>query len=97
LCAQLAAKCVRIDVVDEGAFAVDLDHGEPVPVPRLELGVASDVDLLELERNLRAYLFDDVPRPLAQVAAARVVQRDARYGYIPRVVVASATRRTERP
>jgi hypothetical protein len=80
LCAQLAAKCVRIDVVDERPLAVDLDHREPFPVPRLELGVASDVDLLELERKPRAHLFDDPTGPLAQVAAGGVVQRDARYG-----------------
>jgi hypothetical protein len=81
LCGHLAPKSRRVDVVDKGALAVDLDHGQPCPVPRLELGIAPDVDLLQLERELRARLLDDCPRSLAEVAALRVVERDpGRYG-----------------
>jgi hypothetical protein len=39
-----------------------------------------------------------LPRPLAEVAAGRVVENDLRrYGYRPLVVVASATRMTASP
>jgi hypothetical protein len=97
LCANFAAKCVRIDVIDEGSLPVDLDDGKPLPVPLLEVPIAADVHLLELERDLGASFLQHTPCPLAEVAAGGVVERDARYGYMPRVVVASATRRTARP
>jgi hypothetical protein len=63
-------------VVDESALAVDLHDGEPLPVPRLELGIAFDVDLDELERNVLPDLRDDPPRPLAQTAGNGVVDDD---------------------
>jgi hypothetical protein len=52
LCGHFAAKGIRVDVVDEGPLAVDLQHREPFPVTRLQPGVAVDLDLLELERDL---------------------------------------------
>ena len=97
MCADFAAKCVDIDVVDKGSLPVDLDDGKELPVLPLELRIAADVHLLELERGLGTDLLDHTSRPLAEVAAGGVVERDARYGYMPRVVVASATRCTARP
>jgi hypothetical protein len=64
-------------VVDEGPLAVDLDHREPFPVLRLEVGIAADVDLLQLERHLGADVLDYAPRALAEVAPGRVVQDDS--------------------
>jgi hypothetical protein len=69
-----------MDVVCERAFAVDLDDRKPLPVARLELGVAADVDLDELERPLGPHVVEHHPCPLAEVAARRGVERDARYG-----------------
>jgi hypothetical protein len=77
---QLAAEAVRVDVVHERALSVDLDHRQPLAVARLELGVAGDVHLGELEPELVAQRPDRLLRPLAQVAARRVIERDARYG-----------------
>jgi hypothetical protein len=81
LCLHFATKRTSVDVVDEGALALDLDHGQPLAVARLELGIAGDVDLLELERAVLARGRDDRARPLAQVAAPRVVERDLQLGY----------------
>jgi hypothetical protein len=47
---------------------------------RLELGIAVDRDLLELEAELVAQLGELCARPLAERAARRVVERDSRYG-----------------
>ena len=80
MCLHFATKRTRIDVVDEGARALDLDHGQPLAVARLELGVARDVDLLELERHLLAHGRDDPAGPLAEVTASGVVKGDAGYG-----------------
>ena len=81
LCAHFAAKCIWIDVVDEGALAVDLHDGQPLPVPRFELGVAPDVDLQELERHVGADALENASGALAEVAALRPVEDDPRaYG-----------------
>ena len=81
-------------MVDERALAVDLDDREPFAIAPLEPGVAADVDLLELELDVLSHVRDGRPRALAEMAARRVVEPDGvrRYGYRPRVVVASATR-----
>jgi hypothetical protein len=79
LCAYLAAKSGWIDVVDEGPLAVDLHHREPLPVAGLEAGIAVDLDLLEVERNLLPNLGDDLPRALAEMAALCVVEDDLRF------------------
>jgi hypothetical protein len=68
------------DVVDERLLAVDLDDRQPLAVPRLELQVAGDVDLLELERELRAQRFELAAGPLAEVAALGGVEPDPGYG-----------------
>jgi hypothetical protein len=75
-----AAEAVRVDVVHERALPVDLDHRQPLAVARLEPGVARDVDLGDLEAELVLERADCRARPLAEVAALRVVQRDPRYG-----------------
>ena len=84
-------------VVREDPLAVDLDHGQPLAVAGLELGIAGDVDLLELEVLLAAQLGQLRSRALAEMAVGGVVEGDPDYGYRPRVVVASATRWTASP
>jgi hypothetical protein len=87
-----------IDEVRERLLAVDLDDGQERAVPRLELGVARDVDELEIEAELVARLRHDLERAGAEAAVGSVVDPDAlRYGYKPRVMVASATRCTAMP
>jgi hypothetical protein len=49
LCIDLAQKRGGVQVENEGPLAVDLDNGEPLAVPRLQLRIASDVDRAELE------------------------------------------------
>jgi hypothetical protein len=68
-------------VVDERAPAVDLDHRQPFAVDLLELGIAADVDLRQLEGEVAVSVRDDPARPVAEVAALRVVEADVRrYG-----------------
>jgi hypothetical protein len=76
LCGQTAAERVRVDVVGEDPLAVDLDDREPLAVAGLELRVAGDVDLLEREAELGAELLELLARPVAEVAALCVVERD---------------------
>jgi hypothetical protein len=76
LCTYFAPEGAGVDEVDESALPVDLDHGQPLSVLRLELVVAADVDLLELEGQLGPDLLDDAAGLLAEVAALRVVQSD---------------------
>jgi hypothetical protein len=67
-------------------------------VTRLQVGIAGDVDLRQLEVGIRGDRGERLPRPLTEVAAGRVVENDLRrYGYRPLVVVASATRMTASP
>jgi hypothetical protein len=89
---QLAPECGLVDVVDEGPLAVELDHRQPFAVARLELRIPADVDLLQSEPELGLQPLELRPRALAQVTSLRVEERDARYGYRPRITVASATR-----
>jgi len=69
-----------MDVVDEAPPAVDLDNGDPLPVRRLELGLAVDRDLPQLEAELVARCGDDAPRRRAKVAARRGEEDDLGYG-----------------
>ena len=69
-----------MNVVGEHPPAVQLHHRQPLAVARLELGVAADVHLLELERVLGSNLVEHRPRPLAEVAPGGGEQRDPRYG-----------------
>jgi hypothetical protein len=54
-----------MDVVNEDALTVDLDHGKPLAVFGLERGVARDVDLHQLERNVGPRLVEDGAGPFA--------------------------------
>ena len=65
-----------MDVVGEDPLAVDLDDGQPLAVTGLELGVARDVHLLEREAELGAELLELLARPVAEVAALCVIERD---------------------
>src|SRR5205814_9877704 len=76
LCEQFADKRRLVEVVDERPLAVDLDHGQPLPVALLELGDAADVHLFQLEVVLAAHLCERRPRALAEVAVVRVVDGD---------------------
>jgi hypothetical protein len=69
-----------VHVVDETAPAVDLDHRDPLAVGGLELVVAVDRDLPQLEAELVARRRDDAPGRLAEVAARRGEEDDLRYG-----------------
>ena len=80
MCGELAPERVRLDVVGESANAVDLDDRDRVPVPGLELLVAPDVDLTEVEVELGAQLGELRTRPLAEMATLRVEDPDRRYG-----------------
>jgi hypothetical protein len=71
---DLAAQCLGLHEVDERLLAVDLDYGNQLAVSLLELGIAADVDLLELEAELVAKLGDRRPRALAEVAVRGVVE-----------------------
>lgn len=70
----------RLHEVRECVLAVDLDDRQALPVARLELGVASDVDELELEAELGLCVAHDLERALAEPAVGRVVEDDVRYG-----------------
>jgi hypothetical protein len=89
---QPAAQRVGVHEVREDELAVDLDRREQLAVARLELGPSANVDELELEAELVAQLRNDLERRRAEAAVGSVIDGDARYGYSPRVVVASATR-----
>ena len=76
MCRHFSYKGGRVDEVDEGPLAVDLDHREPLPVLRLEVRVAADIDLVE---RLAAGC-QDVPGLLAERAVGGVIEDDSRYG-----------------
>ena len=69
-----------MDVVDETPPAFDLDHRNPLPVRRLELGIAVDRDLPQLEAELLLRGAHDPARRRAEVAAGRGVEDDLGYG-----------------
>ena len=69
-----------MDVVDETPPAVDLDDGDPLAVRRLELVVAVDRNLPQLEAELVARRGDHAKRRLAEVAAGGGVEDNLRYG-----------------
>jgi hypothetical protein len=74
---ETANEGVRMDVVGEDALALDLHDGQPLAVAGLELGVAADVDLLELERMPGTHGLEHLASPLAEVTAGRGEERDA--------------------
>jgi hypothetical protein len=69
-----------VHVVDETSPPVDLDDRDPLAVGGLELGVAVDRDLPQLEAELVARSRDDAPRRLAEVAARGGEEDDFGYG-----------------
>ena len=71
-----SAQRIDLDVVGETPPAVDLHHREPFPVLGLEGLVPADIDLAEREAELGLERPDLVERPLAEVAALRVVDDD---------------------
>ena len=64
---QLPEESGLVDVVDEGSFAVDFEDRQPFAVPRLEPGVAGDVDDLVLHAQPPELLLGAV----AEAAALR--------------------------
>src|SRR6187397_3623468 len=74
--AEPVAQRVGIDEVRERLLAVDLDDRQEGAVPRLELGVARDVDELEVEAELVACLRHDLERAGAEAAVGGVVDGD---------------------
>jgi len=69
-----------VHVVDEAPRPIDLHDRDPVPVRRLELGVAVDRHLPQLEAELVARRGDDPAGRLAEVAARRGEEDDVGYG-----------------
>jgi hypothetical protein len=69
-----APHCIRWHKVDERLLAVDLDDREQLAVPSLELGVAVDQDLLELEAEVVPERRNGLTRALTQVTARCPVQ-----------------------
>jgi hypothetical protein len=59
-------------VVDKGSLAVDLHDGQPLAVAGLELRMAGDVHLCEIELDLLRERGNRLLRTLAEVAAGRV-------------------------
>ena len=70
----------RVDVVGEPAPSVDLDDRDPLPILGLELGVAVDRNLPQLEAEFVMRSTDNAACRLAQVAAGRGVEDDIGYG-----------------
>jgi len=73
---QPSPEGICIDEVDEGPLAVDFNDWEPLPVSRLELRVAANVDFVE---GLAARC-QDASSLVAERTARRVVEDDPRYG-----------------
>jgi len=81
LCSNFTPERGSVDEVDEGALPADLDHRQPLTVASLQLGIAGDVHLFEVEAQLRPRLLERRAGPLAEVAARRMVENDLdRYG-----------------
>jgi len=76
LCGKCTPEGVRRDEVRVRRPVLDLDHRQQLSIAALELWVARDVDLDELEGQLAAHDQQDLPSPVAEVAAGRVVERD---------------------
>ena len=67
-------------MVDEAPPAVDLHHRDPLAVRGLELRIAVDRDLAQLEAELVVCRGDDAPSRCAEVAARRGEENDVAYG-----------------
>ena len=77
---QATHQRLTVDVVGEEPLAVELHDRQPFAVERLQVRIATDVDLDQVERVPRAHIAENSPRPLAEVAAGGGVERDLRYG-----------------
>jgi len=73
---ELPAQRVGRDEVHERLGSVDLDDRDQLAIARLELGIAVDRDLLQLESQLLARSENGLAGTLAQVAASSPVQPD---------------------
>jgi hypothetical protein len=71
---------VGVHVVDEAAAPVDLHDRDPLAVLRLELGIAVDPNLAQLEAELVVRSGDDALGRLAEMAARRGEEDDLGYG-----------------
>ena len=67
-------------VVDETAPPVDLHDRDPFAVLSLQLGIAVDHDLPQIEAELVVRSGDDALRRLAEVATGRGEENDFGYG-----------------
>jgi len=67
-------------VVREAPPPVDLHDRDPLAIRSLEVGIAVDWDLAQLEAELVARRGDDAPGRLAEVAARRGEEDDLGYG-----------------
>ena len=76
----MQAQRFGVHEVGEGALAVDVDDGQPLSVASLELGVAGDFDLLELERLVGTSGLEHSTRGRTELTAGGVVEDDAGYG-----------------
>jgi hypothetical protein len=79
LCKRTAQR-VGVHVIDETPPAVDLHNRDPFAVRGLELGIAVDRDLSELEAELVVCRADDAPGRRAEVAAGCGEDDDLSYG-----------------
>jgi hypothetical protein len=70
-----------VNEVHERLLPADLDDGYALAVAALELRVAADVDLHELERNLGANVDQNPSRRLAEVTALRAEEANGRDGF----------------
>ena len=73
---ELSTQGLRRNEVDERLHAVDLHHRNQLAVPRLELGIAVDRNLLELEPELVTKRDDRLASAFAQMAPRGPVQPD---------------------
>ena len=64
--------------VRERLVAADKHHGNPLAIAALKLRIAGDVDVLELEPELRPDRVDHAPGARAEVATRGAVERDLR-------------------
>jgi hypothetical protein len=71
---------IDVDVVGEGLLAVDLDDRQQLAVASLELRIAGDVHLVEVELDVGPDRRERRPRPLAEAAIPRRVENDPDYG-----------------
>jgi hypothetical protein len=71
-----------VHVIREQPFSVELYDGYELAVGRLQVGVAGDIDLAQLEPELRLKRRELLPRPLAEVAPRRGEERQLRDRYL---------------